>query len=86
MTMADKLHDLMEKINRNNQKMQELEKEIDKIKNENSEICKDILPLVPSNKFLHEGEWFLIKARGGRHFIVNFGNVEPGSWRRKKVK
>lgn len=36
-------------------------------------------------KFQWDGRWFLIKSRNGHNFITDFGDVEPGSWR-KKIK
>lgn len=76
----------LSEIDENNKQIEELEKQIDELKAKNSEVCKEILPLVSGNKFQYDGNWWLIKCRGGRHFIINFYDVEPGSWLRKKGK
>lgn len=66
--------------------LKELEERKETIKEHISadlEKLRSFLPKEAGNKFQYEGEWYLIKSRGGKSFVVNFGEKEPGSWKKK---
>lgn len=52
-----------------------------------SRLLKELKENYPeaAKKFQWDGKWFLIKKRGDLHFITNYEDVEPGSWKKKKV-
>lgn len=75
------------------QKIAPLQKEIKKLQNQQedlkvkiSEIIKNelIQALGKVKKFQFEENWYQVKKRSGRFFLVNFHKTEPGSWRRIK--
>lgn len=68
------------------QRIEEAEKSIVKDKEWLSRLLGDMKDKYAEaeKKFLWNNRWYLIKKRGDRNFITDYGDTEPGSWKRKK--
>lgn len=67
-------------------RIEESEKSIVKDKEWLSRLLGEMKEKYPEakKKFKWNDRWYLIKKRGDRNFITDYGEVEPGSWKRKK--
>lgn len=79
------MNDIMKSIVDMGQLVETRELEIKEAKQKISDTLKRLQEEFPETKkkFRWNGSWYQIKNRSGKRFIVDFGETEPGSWRKK---
>lgn len=78
-----KLNEMMLEVQKRLQRLEELAQEEKMVRTELSHYGEQVRKIT-EGKFQWQNRWFLVKKRGKLFYIVDYGDTEPGSWRRKK--